>query len=98
MQTVQSYLTPLQNALKNPSTLLNQSVRQAGSAAEKGAETAVQNPEGMLARLRNLDTATLATVGVVTAEVVGFFSVGEMLGRFKIVGYRTDQSTHAHSV
>lgn len=98
MQTVQSYLTPLQNALKNPSSLLNQSAKQAGSAAEKGAETAVQNPESMMARLRNFDRATLATVGVVTAEVIGFFSVGEMIGRFKMVGYRTDKSMHAQSV
>jgi F-type H+-transporting ATPase subunit g len=42
-----------------------------------------------------MDSATLKQVGIVTAEVIGFFSVGEMLGRFKIVGYRSE-APHAH--
>lgn len=37
----------------------------------------------------------MVTVGVIAAEVLGFFTVGEMLGRFKIVGYR---GTPAHEL
>ena len=35
-----------------------------------------------------MDRETLTTAAVVSAEVLGFFCVGEMIGRFKIVGYR----------
>lgn len=96
MQTVQSYLTPLQNALRNPSSLMNRTVERAGSAAENTAQTAMNNPENFLTRLRNMDTATLTTAGVVFAEVLGFFTVGEMIGRFKVVGYRGDPSGGEH--
>jgi F-type H+-transporting ATPase subunit g len=34
------------------------------------------------------------TAGVVVAEVVGFFSIGEMIGRMKIVGYRSEAVSH----
>ena len=92
MQTVQSYLQPLQNALRNPSSLMN----RAGSAAESTAQSAVNSPETFVTRLRNMDTATLTTVGVVAAECLGFFSVGQMIGRFKIVGYRGDPHGGEH--
>ena len=99
MQTVQTYMTPLQNALRNPSGVM-QSASKAGAAAEKTAEStakeAMNNPESFLERLRTFDTATLTTVAVVTAEVIGFFSVGEMLGRFKIIGYRGDSHGEHH--
>ena len=41
-----------------------------------------------------MDSATLAAAGIVTAETIGFFCVGEMIGRFKVVGYRGGQSEH----
>jgi F-type H+-transporting ATPase subunit g len=81
MSTLQSYLSPLQNALRNPSSLMNR--------GQQVAETAAKNPETFLVRLRNMDSATWTQVGIVGAETIGFFSVGEMLGRFKIVGYRS---------
>jgi F-type H+-transporting ATPase subunit g len=31
------------------------------------------------------------SIGVVAAEVIGFFSVGEIIGRFKLVGYRAKE-------
>ena len=89
MQTIQSYLTPVQNALRNPSSFLSRSASTADAAAGRVAETATNNPSSFLTRLRELDSATLTTVGVVTAEVIGFFSVGEMIGRFNIIGYRS---------
>lgn len=90
MQTVQSYMTPVQNALRNPSTLMNRSAQTASSTTQ----TVVNNPQSFLTRVRNLDSATLTQVGIVTAEVIGFFSIGEMLGRFKIVGYRSNAPAH----
>lgn len=40
----------------------------------------------------------MATVGVVGAEVLGFFTVGEMIGRMKLVGYKGDKEYHEHAV
>jgi len=41
-----------------------------------------------------MSSAQWATVGIVAAEVIGFFSVGEMIGRMKIVGYRSSAQAH----
>ena len=35
-----------------------------------------------------MDRAQWVSAGVVFAEVLGFFTVGEMVGRMKFVGYR----------
>ncbi|WEW54659.1 ATP synthase subunit G atp20 [Emydomyces testavorans] len=48
-----------------------------------------------LGNIRNMDRKQLAVVGLTAAEVIGFFSVGEMLGRMKIVGYRGEPA-HDH--
>lgn len=42
-----------------------------------------------------MNGAQLAAAGIVTAEVLGFFTVGEMIGKFKVVGYR-GESGHGH--
>ncbi|KAJ0386368.1 hypothetical protein COL922a_004545 [Colletotrichum nupharicola] len=66
------------------------------------AVNSLKNPSGLLssasaAKPANLasriNTATVATGAVVAAECLGFFTVGEMIGRFKIVGYHGE--THA---
>ena len=44
--------------------------------------------DGILNRIRNLSTKDMATVGVIGAELLGFFTVGEMIGKFKVIGYR----------
>ena len=90
MQTVQGYLQPLRNAISNPSSVMS---RTAG-AAENATETAVNNPQSVVSRVRNMDSATLTSAGIVAAEAIGFFCVGEMIGRLKIVGYRGGHSEH----
>jgi F-type H+-transporting ATPase subunit g len=55
------------------------------SSASSAAGTAT--PESILSNIRNLDRKQLASIGVVFAEVLGFFTVGTMIGRMKIVGY-----------
>ena len=90
MHTVQGYVQPVTNALRNPSGL----VSGAESAAQNTAQTAMNNPQSFLTRVRNMDRETLVTAGIVTAETVGFFCVGEMIGRFKIVGYRGGHNEH----
>lgn len=36
----------------------------------------------------------MAVAGVVGAELLGFFTIGEIIGRFKLVGYRVEQEEH----
>lgn len=90
MQTVQSYLTPITNAVRNPASFGSQTAK----AAERSAEAAINSPQSFMTRIRNLDSATLTQVGIITAETIGFFSVGEIIGRFKIVGYRGGHHEH----
>ena len=52
--------------------------------------------QNVLHQVRNINTQNLVGVGVVLAEVIGFFSVGEILGRFKIVGYRSSNPHREH--
>jgi F-type H+-transporting ATPase subunit g len=79
LSTFQTYFQPIINAIRNPSTLKN----------------FYFSPQSILARVWNLDKRELAFVGVTAAEVIGFFTVGEMIGRFKIVGYR-GEPVHEH--
>jgi F-type H+-transporting ATPase subunit g len=53
------------------------------------------SPSSILARVRNASPKELAFAGVTAAEVIGFFTVGEMIGRMNIVGYRGEVA-HAH--
>ena len=89
MATISQHLQPVMNALKNPSGLLN--------AGARTAESASAQPVNVLNRLRGLSRTQWIGAGIVAAEVAGFFSIGEIIGRFKLVGYRTrDHSEHAH--
>ncbi len=50
--------------------------------------------EGMLSRIRNTDSASLAAGGVLIAEAMGFFTIGECLGRMKLIGYHGPERAH----
>jgi len=41
-----------------------------------------------------MDTAQLVGLGVIGAELLGFFTVGEMIGRMKLIGYRGETGAH----
>lgn len=88
MQTVQTYLQPVRNAVSNPSSLM--------STTQHTAQSAASSPQSYLARIRNMDRETMMSAAVIGAETIGFFCVGEMLGRFKIVGYRGGQHGEHH--
>ncbi|KAI9370992.1 mitochondrial ATP synthase g subunit-domain-containing protein [Aspergillus egyptiacus] len=80
MATFQSYYQPLINALRNPASLKNANP---------------VSPSSILARVRSANKKEIALFGVTVAEVIGFFTVGEMIGRMNIVGYR-GQLDHGH--
>lgn len=90
MQTVQGYIQPMRNAVSNPSNL----VSRATNATENAAASVVNSPQSVMTRIRSMDSATLVAGGIVAAETLGFFCVGEMIGRFKVVGYRGGHSEH----
>ncbi|KAI2622531.1 GroES-like protein [Hypoxylon sp. NC1633] len=84
LTTVQSYWQSIFKSVQNPSTLLQ--------TASKFA----QQPAALLQQARSISRAQLVTGGVLLAECVGFFTVGEMIGRFKIVGYHGDSHAAHH--
>jgi F-type H+-transporting ATPase subunit g len=79
-------MQPAMNALRNPTSLFNRVASEASNTS----------PQNMLAQVRGMSSAQWATIGVVAAEVVGFFSVGEIIGRFKLVGYRAKEHSGEH--
>jgi F-type H+-transporting ATPase subunit g len=81
----QSYFQPLINVFRNP--------RAIGSSVSSLASSV--NPESFLSSVRNVNSRQLTTVGIVFAEALGFFTVGEMLGRLKVVGYHGEPH-HEH--
>lgn len=81
VSTFQAYFQRVVKSVRNPAALF--------STAERTV-----TPSNILQQIRNVDRAQLAAVGVVGAEMLGFFTVGEMIGRFKLVGYRGDTGAH----
>ncbi|KKY22759.1 putative mitochondrial f1f0-atp synthase g [Phaeomoniella chlamydospora] len=88
LQTFQAYFQPLINAAKSPQTLLSKASQATSSASS-------YTPETILSSVRNVNRQQLATIGVLSAEVLGFFTVGTMIGKMKVVGYR-GETGHEH--
>ncbi|ETI23906.1 hypothetical protein G647_05713 [Cladophialophora carrionii CBS 160.54] len=81
----QSYFQPVTNVLRNPRSI----------ASSASSVTSSINPDAVLSSIRNVNRRQLTTAGIIFAEVLGFFTVGEMLGRLKIVGYHGEPH-HEH--
>ncbi|SPQ18039.1 8d4430c6-1fca-4b1c-b0b1-b516ca340474 [Thermothielavioides terrestris] len=47
-------------------------------------------------QIRNISRTQVAAGGVVLAECLGFFTVGEMIGRFKLIGYHGETQAAHH--
>ncbi|TQV98664.1 hypothetical protein V2A60_007620 [Cordyceps javanica] len=52
------------------------------------------SPQTIIQQVRSLGTPQLVAGGVVLAECLGFFTVGEIIGRFKLVGYHGEVAHH----
>ena len=62
-----------------------------GDAALAKAKSPVEMSRAigeLVQKARQATAPQAVSLGVVLAECLGFFTVGEMIGRFKIVGYR----------
>ncbi|KAH7112469.1 mitochondrial F1F0-ATP synthase-like protein g subunit [Dendryphion nanum] len=60
----------------------------------RNPSTLLQQPANLINQARSASQGQWVSAGVVAAEVLGFFTVGEMIGRFKIVGYRSKAQAH----
>jgi len=74
---------------------------RAASATENAAQTAAKEasqatPSGVLNQVRSINGQQLTSAGIVAAEVVGFFTIGEMIGRLKLIGYRSNEHGKEH--
>jgi len=83
LATFQSYFQSLVKSVRNPGHLFTQ--------ASKAGNT---TPSSVLQQVRNINTGQLVAGGVIVAELLGFFTVGEIIGRFKLVGYKGDTGAH----
>lgn len=54
----------------------------------------IASPQQLLQQVRSIGAPQLAAGGVILAECLGFFTVGEMVGRFKLVGYHGETAHH----
>lgn len=82
MATFQSFYESAWQAVRRPGSLL------------QSATKSVQPTQGGL--IPGISNTQLAAAGVVAAECLGFFTVGEMIGRFKIVGYHGEPAAAHH--
>lgn len=80
----QSYFSSFVNVIRHPTAFF--------SAAENSANSVTLN--GVLGRIRNVNRQQLVSAGIISAEVLGFFTVGEIIGRLKLVGYRGEVEHH----
>ncbi|OLN84373.1 ATP synthase subunit g, mitochondrial [Colletotrichum chlorophyti] len=88
--TFQTYFQNALGALKNPSALLTSASSTASSAASAAAAA---KPSNVASRI---NAASVAAGAVVAAECLGFFTIGEIIGRFKLVGYHGETPAAHH--
>jgi F-type H+-transporting ATPase subunit g len=83
LETFQSYFQRVLKNARNPAAIFSQ-------ASTSNTAT----PTGLAQKIRNLNSAQWAAGGVIAAELLGFFTVGEIIGRFKLIGYRGETGAH----
>ncbi|KAF3904138.1 hypothetical protein AA313_de0204098 [Arthrobotrys entomopaga] len=88
LEALQKFYSPYVSPLLNPSSWWGhiKSIRPRISA--------LPDPEAALQSLQAVPRQTVAQYAVLAAECVGFFTVGTMIGRRKIVGYRGGVKEH----
>lgn len=85
MATVQSYMQQLRHTMRNPQSLIRAT-----------SQLGLLDFSTMMNRIRSVDRKQMIDVSVIGAELLGFFTVGQMIGRMKIVGYHSDKSAGGH--
>lgn len=81
MQTFQNYFQNVWKQVQNPQALMRQ----------LSSKVPTQNPAESV---KNISAAQWTAAGVLGAELLGFFTVGEIIGRMKLVGYHGEVEHH----
>jgi F-type H+-transporting ATPase subunit g len=79
INTFQSYYQGALKTARSPSALF---------------QSAQNQPSAVAQQIRGVSRAQVIATGVILAECLGFFTVGEMIGRFKIIGYHGESASH----
>ncbi|KAI9794053.1 MAG: hypothetical protein M1816_006678 [Peltula sp. TS41687] len=87
LSTFQSYFQTMLQMLRRPAHIFTQ--QQSSNPSSGGI-----HPMRFLGRIRHMSTQEMVATAVVAAQVLGFFTVGEIIGRFKLVGYRGEKEEH----
>ncbi|KAJ9131980.1 hypothetical protein NKR23_g11510 [Pleurostoma richardsiae] len=82
LSTFQAYFQGIWKSLQNPGALL------------QSASGLVSQPASLLQRARSINRTQIVGGGVLLAECLGFFTVGEMVGRMKLIGYHGQTEAH----
>ncbi|KAI1378782.1 GroES-like protein [Hypoxylon crocopeplum] len=82
LTTFQSFWQNVWTSVRHPTALL------------QTASKIAQQPSSIIQYARSISRAQILAGGVLAAECVGFFTVGEMIGRFKIIGYHGGSPAH----
>lgn len=85
MATVQSYMQQLRHTMRNPQSLIRAT-----------SQLGLLDFSTMMSRIRSVDRKQMIDVSVIGAELLGFFTVGQMIGRMKMVGYHSDKPAGGH--
>jgi F-type H+-transporting ATPase subunit g len=73
-----------------------QTASQTAQGASQTVSRATQQPGNIVSQARSISTGQLVAGGVIVAELLGFFTVGEMIGRMKLIGYHGHGSAEHH--
>ena len=85
MAAIQSYMQQLRHTMRNPQSLIRAT-----------SQLGLLDLSTMMSRIRSVDRQQMIDASVIGAELLGFFTVGQMIGRMKLVGYHSDKSATAH--
>ena len=85
MAAIQSYMQQLRHTMRNPQSLIRAT-----------SQLGLLDLSTMMSRIRSVDRQQMIDASVIGAELLGFFTVGQMIGRMKLVGYHSDKSAAAH--
>lgn len=80
LSTVESYFQRIIMHIRNPNALIK--------------SLSSTNTREIFHRARNLSSSDIAASAVTFAEILGFFTAGEIIGKFQIIGYKGEVSHH----
>lgn len=81
------------NVIRNP-----RSITSAAQSASNAAGNAASNatPEAAMSSIRSVSGEQVGGIAIAAAQILGFFTVGTMIGRLKLIGYHGEVHHEEH--